>query len=188
MMSKSKILSCLNCNEPKDELTYSINTQEPESLKKSFITALELAGGEFIESKDESLESTLEELTCKNVASSYNYKTATINPNTIDNKLDLSKLDYAIVEAKFGVAENGAVWINEEGNINRAIYTIVNHLIVVLKGEIVPTMLEAYELIEDEDFNYALFISGPSKTADIEQTLVIGAHGAKRTTVVLVGS
>ncbi len=188
MMSKSKILSCLNCNEPRDELIYSISTQEPESLKKSFTDALELAGGEFLESKEESLESTLQELTSKSVASSYNYKVTTINPNAIDNTLDLSKLDCAIVEAKFGVAENGAVWINEEDNINRAIYTIVNHLIVILKGEIVPTMLEAYELIEYEDFNYGLFISGPSKTADIEQTLVIGAHGAKKTTVVLVAS
>ena len=47
-------------------------------------------------------------------------------------------------------------------------------------------MEEAYKKIDPKTLKYALFISGPSKTADIEQTLVIGAHGAKTTTVFLV--
>ena len=109
------------------------------------------------------------------------------------SKLDiptLSHIDYAIVDAEFGVAENGAVWIPESKKAHRSVLFIVQHLIVILdKTKIVKNMHEAYKLLGAEDTfskpSFGTFISGPSKTADIEQSLVIGAHGPRSHTVYL---
>ena len=61
---------------------------------------------------------------------------------------------------------------------------ITKHLVLVIEEKsLVPYMHQAYEKIEN--FNFGVFISGPSKTADIEQSLVIGAHGALSLTVFL---
>ena len=47
-------------------------------------------------------------------------------------------------------------------------------------------MLDSYQLIHNTDYGYGVFISGPSKTADIEQSLVIGAHGAGSLTIFIL--
>ncbi len=47
-------------------------------------------------------------------------------------------------------------------------------------------MQQAYERIGDLDYGFGTFITGPSKTADIEQSLVLGAHGARGLTVFLM--
>ena len=58
--------------------------------------------------------------------------------------------------------------------------------IIVNKKDIVPFMQQAYERIGDLDYGFGTFIAGPSKTADIEQSLVLGAHGARGLTVFLM--
>lgn len=101
------------------------------------------------------------------------------------NKTQLNKIDVAILEAEFGVAENGAVWV--EKFAFRAIPFITQHLILTLRGSnIISNMHEAYaELAEFGLPDFGVFISGPSKTADIEQSLVYGAHGPKTLTIVI---
>ena len=66
------------------------------------------------------------------------------------------------------------------------------HIAVVRTGRMVRSMEDAWKLLRDEQgANFmpraANFISGPSRTADIEQTLVLGAHGPYRVHIVLVG-
>lgn len=123
-----------------------------------------------------------------NIASSIpDIECVTLNPETLENAAGLNGVDVGIVKGCFGVIENGAVWIRQDVR-HKAIYFISEALVILMpRNEIVENMHEAYRRPEvNDDFEYGCFISGPSKTADIEQALVIGAHGAKGVTVILV--
>jgi len=102
---------------------------------------------------------------------------------------ELEDVGLAVLAAHFGVAENGACWITEDRMIERALPFIAQNLALVInKKDVVANMHAAYERIEGMGLGYgfATFIAGPSKTADIEQSLVLGAHGPKSMTVFLV--
>ncbi|HVW14695.1 MAG TPA: LUD domain-containing protein [Mucilaginibacter sp.] len=105
----------------------------------------------------------------------------TTDPHSMEN------VDYAIIAAQFGVAENGAVWVTEDLMQWRILPFICQHLFVVLNaGNIVADMHRTYDKIGLADYGFGAFIAGPSKTADIEQSLVIGAHGPRSMTVFLM--
>lgn len=100
---------------------------------------------------------------------------------------ELADVDLFVCEAELGVAENGAVWVSESRIVHRAAPIIAEHLAVVLdRSSIVPDMHRAYERLRVREDGYGVFIAGPSKTADIEQSLVIGAHGPRSLTIMLV--
>jgi L-lactate dehydrogenase complex protein LldG len=103
---------------------------------------------------------------------------------------ELEGIDVAIIAGEFGVAENAAVWVpGSTLGPHRAIFVVTQHLVLVVPaGQIVHNMQQAYDRIRLERPGFGIFISGPSKTADIEQALVIGAHGARSCTLFLVGS
>jgi L-lactate dehydrogenase complex protein LldG len=93
---------------------------------------------------------------------------------------DLDNLEVAIISADFGIAENGAIWIPDLLLPFRVIPFITQHLIVLLSAnDIVGNMHDAYQRIGSQSVSFGLLMAGPSKTADIEQSLVVGAHGAK---------
>lgn len=105
---------------------------------------------------------------------------------------ELADVDLFVCEAEFGVAENGAVWLPEYLVRVRAAPFIAQHLAVLLEeGMLVANMHDAYERIRvnrpvgAEPHGYGVFVAGPSKTADIEQSLVVGAHGPRSLTVLL---
>jgi L-lactate dehydrogenase complex protein LldG len=113
---------------------------------------------------------------------------ASFNPDEMDDPHNLNGVELAIVRGEFGVAENGCVWIPQNVR-QKALYFIAENLVILLdKNRIVNNMHEAYEYIAgyDYDYGFGVFISGPSKTADIEQALVIGAHGAKSVRIILI--
>jgi L-lactate dehydrogenase complex protein LldG len=101
----------------------------------------------------------------------------------------LADVDVAIVRGEFAVAENGAVWVPATGLGRRqALPFIAQHLVLVVDPlDVVHTLHEAYTRLRFDGPGFGLFISGPSKTADIELALVIGAHGARSAVVFLVG-
>jgi L-lactate dehydrogenase complex protein LldG len=111
--------------------------------------------------------------------------TLTLGPDASRARLD--EIELAIIPGLFGVAENAAVWVSEEDLPHRALPFVAQHLAIVLsKGEIVADMHAAYRRLPRPLPGYGVFISGPSKTADIEQALVIGAQGPKSLVVFLV--
>ena len=101
---------------------------------------------------------------------------------------DLADLDLAILPGQLAVAENAAVWVDGTTLHHRAVCVITEHLVLVVHArDVVNHMHEAYEKLAGRPRGHGLFISGPSKTADIEQVLVVGAQGARTCTVVVVG-
>ena len=95
---------------------------------------------------------------------------------------DYHDLDLVVLEGVFGVAENGAVWVPGEQVSHPASLVLSQHLAIILKAsDLVDNMHQAYRRIASNGDlpRYGVFVSGPSKTADIEQSLVIGAHGAR---------
>ncbi|MEJ0055648.1 MAG: LUD domain-containing protein [Bacteroidota bacterium] len=95
----------------------------------------------------------------------------------------LERIEVAIIEGDMGVAENGAIWVDGNSLGHRALPFICQHLVIVLsESKIVSTLHQAYSKINVRESGFGTFIAGPSKTADIEQSLVIGAHGARSMT------
>lgn len=108
------------------------------------------------------------------------------NPNTVPDAQALNGTDVGIIRGELGVAENGCVWVPQTMK-ERAVSFISEHLVILLpKGRIVNNMHEAYRQIGFNDSGYGTFISGPSKTADIAQVLVMGAQASRSVTIILI--
>lgn len=106
---------------------------------------------------------------------------------TNDDPHTLQNVELTVIKAHFGVAENSALWVTDDVLGQRVSPFIAQYLaIIVHKKDIVPTMQQAYERIGNQEYGFATFIAGPSKTADIEQSLVLGAHGARGLIVFLL--
>ena len=100
---------------------------------------------------------------------------------------DLAGLNLAIIEGQLAVAENAAIWVDERQLPQRVTPMITQYLAIVIRqSTIVPNMHDAYRKIQVNATGFGTFLCGPSKTADIEQSLVIGAHGARSLTVYIL--
>lgn len=124
----------------------------------------------------------------KTFASSLPYiNIAQKNPDTVTDATDLNGTDVGIVEGRLGVAENGCIWIPQTMK-EKAVCFISEYLVIIIdRQNLVNNMHEAYARIDmDEQYNFGTFISGPSKTADIEQALVMGAQAARGVTVIVL--
>ena len=161
----------------------------PDTLKQ-FITMTQTVGGKVVELKPgQDINQLVRELypDAKEIASNLPEITiATRNPDTIGSPQALNGTDVGVIKGVFGVAENACVWIPQT-MVEKAVCFISENLVILLrKSEIVNNMHEAYKRIEFNDYGYGTFISGPSKTADIAQVLVMGAQAARSATVVLI--
>lgn len=155
-----------------------------------FSFMLETVGGKSFVSSKEELDALILSLYKdeKNIVSNVEEcSLGNFNSNDINDPHDLKDVDLAIVKGEFAIAENGAVWVKNQNNKHRALYFIAQHIVLVVKkDQLINNMHEAYEKISFEEGRYGVFISGPSKTADIEQALVIGAHGPKTGYVIFI--
>lgn len=114
--------------------------------------------------------------------------TNNVDLEAVPDPHDLEDLDFAILPGDFAIAENGAIWVTDRALKHRVVYFITQHLaIVVPRDQILNNMHEGYARLQFPNAGFGMFVSGPSKTADIEQSLVVGAHGARSLTVYVIG-
>ena len=165
-----------------------------------FIAMSENVGGHVIEVKgDRTVDGLIRELypDAKEIASNLPEVTiATRNPDTVGRARDLNGTDVGVIRGLFGVAENGCIWIPQQMKEKAVCFISENLVILLPKSQIVNNMHEAYRRLRERDpksglelfdeYGYGSFISGPSKTADIAQVLVMGAQAARSVTVLLL--
>ncbi|MBP7749038.1 MAG: LUD domain-containing protein [Aliarcobacter sp.] len=163
-----------------------------EDKFQTFSTMIETVGGKALLIDKNDLDKTIKELypNEKQIASNVEFCcVGNFDSNSCDDVHELENIDLAVVKGNFAVAENGAIWMKNKDNRHRALYFIAQNIIIVIdEKDILNNMHEAYEKINFEEKGYGVFISGPSKTADIEQSLVIGAHGPKSGYVIFTKS
>ena len=99
---------------------------------------------------------------------------------------ELQDVDVGVVRARFGVAETGSVFLSETELKVNAIGYLVQHFVILLDpGAILPNLHHAYDDPGFREARYAVLMTGPSATADIEGILIHGAQGVRSLTVVL---
>lgn len=193
MSSRDHILKAIAANrppaQPLPEIDLSMVTT-PADLLESFRTVLGNIGAATV------LLSSVDELTAELAEARaqglrvINQVAGAGNIDPVDEIMEASSLesvDIACLSGSICVAENGAIWVPERNMGNRLLPFICTRLILVVdRANIVGTMHDAYGRIEAFAEGFGAFIAGPSKTADIEQSLVIGAHGAKGLTVYII--
>lgn len=193
-MSRESILKSIKINKPAllplPVINFDFFSEEIDVLE-TFKKNIQLVGGSVIELEEmDSLDAEIKKRYPKAekiVAHLTESKLGNvlITKETIPHSLET--IDLAILKGELGVAENGAVWISDNQFPIRVLPFITNDLVLILsKEDVCLHMHKAYEIIADRERSFGLFISGPSKTADIEQCLVIGAQGAMSLTVVLL--
>jgi L-lactate dehydrogenase complex protein LldG len=194
MSSREQILMAIRANQPARVSVPALYPVVPDEadLPQRFARALTSIGGQAVVVSDHDelmahvrlhyagvsgIATTLPELT----------GVADVSLATITDPHGLAGLNLALIGGQLGVAENGAVWVDERHLPHRALPMIAQYVgIVIRQADIVASMHEAYRQIEVARTGFGTFIAGPSKTADIEQSLVIGAHGARGLTVYLL--
>ena len=196
MASRDEILAAIRKHQPRaTELPHLDRdwTTYPDRLVQ-LATVLSAIGGLFIRAASEAeADRQLRELAAYRDAKQMVSLVPGIGESTVDlwslsDPHELETVDFAVLSGEFGVAENGAIWVTDRDLPHRVIYFIVQHLALVIRADqIVDNMHQAYERLTFERAEFGVFIAGPSKTADIEQSLVIGAHGPLSLTVICVG-
>lgn len=194
MSSRASILEKVKQNQPSTvselpNLTF-LGLDTFDILEK-YKTVLKGIGGDFVEVKD---YEGIMDFVKKNYATDKRMITTLPELAEIatldwfnDDPHSLEDVELTLVKAHFGVAENSALWVTDDILGQRVSTFIPQYLaIIVNKKDIVATMHQAYERIGNQEYGFGTFIAGPSKTADIEQSLVLGAHGARGLTVFLM--
>ncbi|MEO8533301.1 MAG: LUD domain-containing protein [Flavobacterium sp.] len=194
MSSKEQILQKIKQNQPgfvTDLPNLNVLGSENFDILETYKTVLKSIGGDFAEVADynevkdflrnhyaleKRIITTIPELS---EIAGLNWKN--------DDPHSLEDVELTIIKAHFGVAENSALWVTDALLGQRISPFIAQYLaIIVHKKDIVATMHQAYDKIGNQEYGFGTFIAGPSKTADIEQSLVLGAHGARGLIVFLM--
>ena len=198
MSTRENILEALRRNVRETYEMPDLDKIQPvaydNTLEQFKMKAMTTAGAQLIEMAD---GETIDEIIrraypdAKIIASNLPGVTAQLNPDTVNEAQELASADVGVIKGDIGVAENACIWIPQTMK-EKAICFASEYLVILLnKKDIVCNMHEAYARIEASknyfrQYKFGTFISGPSKTADIESALVYGAQAARGVTIVLM--
>jgi|SRR6478736_6004707 len=193
MSSRDRILNAVKNNQPaKVELPSIQNFEQTEKDNvKKFTEMLTFIGGTIVEAQGfDGVKAYIKEafeVNKRTLSTIPELNEITEQNTNYSDPHSLNDVYLTVLKGEFGVAENGAIWTTDHQLPARALPFITEYLAVVIeKKSIVATMHEAYDEIGSLDYGFGVFIAGPSKTSDIEQSLVLGAHGPKGMTVFLI--
>ena len=190
-MNKEELLSKLRRNtiHQFDMPENPVEGIKYQDVVQQFIDMSRNVGSEVIEAKaDDDINELIRKAypVAEVLASNVDGVKADINPDIVSEAQDLNGPDVGIIEGDIAVAENGCVWVPQTMKERVVCFISENLVILVHRDKIVNNMHEAYKKIHMTDYGYGCFISGPSKTADIEQALVMGAQAARGVTVIII--
>ena len=192
MNSREKILNRLrnNVRETYDMPDLGFKKLTFDDPVAQFIeTASTTAGAKVIEMKEgDDINDLIRQAypDAKVISSNVEGVKADRNPDTVGAAQELDGTDVGVIKGEVACAENGCVWVPQTMK-EKAICFISEYLVLIVdKKNIVSNMHEAYQRIEMPEYGFGSFISGPSKTADIEQALVYGAQAARGMTIIVV--
>ena len=190
-MNKEELLSKLRRNtiHQFDMPETPVEGIKYQDVVQQFIDMSRNVGSEVIEAKaDDDINELIRKAypVAEVLVSNVDGVKADINPDIVSEAQDLNGTDVGIIEGDIAVAENGCVWVPQTMKERVVCFISENLVILVHRNKIVNNMHEAYKKIHMTDYGYGCFISGPSKTADIEQALVMGAQAARGVTVIII--
>jgi L-lactate utilization protein LutC len=166
---------------------YPVNPANPVILSNSdpvnqFKESVESVSGHCIVTTDATdvLKQILADLNLQRIAYS-------ANP---PNAHDIFGFDVGISTAQAAIAETGTLVLDSSCERHRLVSLVPPvHIAIVNASAIVETLGEALTLLQQKEISPAItFITGPSRTADIELTLAIGVHGPQQLYVIVDGS
>jgi L-lactate dehydrogenase complex protein LldG len=190
MSSRDEILGRVRRNQPEARPlpTVPMFDGRVHSPLEVFRAGLLRMGGKFVEPPDDrNLPRLIDTLfpDAKVICSAVPEITGNRSLDEVDLPAELHDVDVGVVRAVFGVAETGSVWLSEAQFKVSALGFLSQHLVVLLDpASIVENMHHAYRHRGFFEAGYAVLMTGPSATADIEGVLIHGAQGIRSMTVI----
>lgn len=190
MSSRDYILDQVRRNQPAASVLPEVPLFDRPlvSLPGAFATGLARMGGMVVDAMaGEDLDALLAQLfpSARVICSATPEVQGTRDIATVQHPSALEDVDVGVVRAAFGIAETGSVWLSERELVHNALAFLSQHLVVLLDpAAIVPNLHHAYARHEFQHARYAVLMTGPSATADIEGVLIRGAQGIRSFTVI----
>jgi len=190
--TRSELLARIRAKQPAPlplpELPADIRPADPRSPLQAFRDGLERMGGRWAEAPaDGDLFALVRSLypDAKVICSATPEVRGTRALDAAQAPASLDDVDVGVVRAAFGVAETGSLLLTQAEFVVPALGFLAQHLVVLLDpGRIVADLHAGYREPAVAAAPYAIFMTGPSATADIEGVLIHGAQGIRSLTVV----